>query len=571
MMERRLAAIVAADVVGYSRLMEADEAGTLAALQDFRRDAIDPVIARHRGRIVKLMGDGVLLEFASVVDAVEGAVAWQDAASTSGLGFRIGVNAGDVIVQGDDLYGTGVNVAARLEALAEPGGIYLSAGVHNEVKNKLDLAYEDLGDHQVKNISEPVRVFRIKGAHTPVPPPATVPLADKPTVAVLPFTNMSGDHEQDYFADGIAEDIMTLLSRDRWLAVIARNSTFVYKSKSVDVRDVSQKLGATYVLEGSVRKAGKRVRITAQLLSGADGHHIWSQRYDRDVEQIFDVQDQIASAIVGAISPAVALAQRELARRKPPQNLDARDLCWQGLWHFYKFDDKNLAEAERLFERAIDLDPEFAQALACLAYTYVEMTVPNSTGGLLDKAVVLAHQAIALDERDPWSHFVLGRALSDSVNYQDAIAAFERAIELNPSLALAYFGLGYTLIWCRREREAIDLLAKAIVLSPNDPELWHFYDMLSTAHLSLGELDEAETFTRKALRQAHKTFWPYAMLVAILGLKGEIDPAKRAAVDLEAQRPGYTCDQARRDLYFCGNQDFIDYFVRGLEAADVPA
>ena len=570
MMERRLAAIVVADVVGYSGLMETDETGTLAALQNFRHESIEPMMARHRGRIVKLMGDGLLVEFASVVDAIECAVAWQDAAGTSGLKFRIGVNAGDVIVEGDDLYGTGVNVAARLEALAEPGGIYLSAGVYNEIRNKLDLAYEDLGDHQVKNISEPVRVFRIAGATAPAATSSAAPLTDKPTIAVLPFTNMSGDHEQEYFADGIAEDIMTLLSRDRWLAVIARNSTFVYKSKSVDVRELSRNLGATYVLEGSVRKAGKRVRITAQLLRGADGHHIWSERYERDFEQIFDVQDQIAGAIVGAISPAVALAQRELARRKPPQNLDAWDLCWQGLRHFYKFDDKNLAEAEQLFERAIKLDPEFAQAITCLAYTYVEMAAPHAAGDLLEKAVALAHKAIALDDRDPWSHFVLGRALSDSLHYQDAIAAFERAIELNPSLALAYFGLGFTLIWCSREREAVDLLAKAIVLSPNDPELWHFYDMLSTAHLSLGELGEAETYTRKALRQPHKTFWPYAMLAAILGLKGETEAAKQATHDLLAQRPGYTCDQARRDLYFCGNQDIIDYFVRGLQAAGVP-
>ncbi len=338
--ERRLTTILAADVVGYSRLMAADEGGTFAQLKTHRKELIGPKIAEYSGRVVKLMGDGTLMEFGSVVDAVHFAVDVQRAMAERNaevpedqrITYRIGINIGDIIVEGDDIYGDGVNVAARLEALAEPGGICISRTVFNHVRNKVALAFEDLGELQVKNIPDPVRVYRVDLSRTDTdsvgwsPDTGSLPLPDKPSIAVLPFENMSGDPEQEFFADGMAEEIITALSRYRWFFVIARNSSFTYKGHAVDVKQVAKELGVRYVLEGSVRKAGDRVRVTAQLIDASTGNHIWAERYDRELDDIFALQDEITQTIVTAIEPELGAVEQERARRKPPDNLDA----WTG-------------------------------------------------------------------------------------------------------------------------------------------------------------------------------------------------------------------------------------------------
>src|SRR5271163_3282003 len=375
--ERRLAAILAADIAGYSRLIGADEEGTLARLKAHRREVIDPKIAEHKGRIVKTTGDGLLVEFASVVDALRCATEMQTAMAErnatmpaeSRIEFRIGIHQGDIVVEDGDIFGDGVNIAARLEALAEPGGICVSARVQEDVAGKLDLAFEDIGEQELKNIARPVHVFRVtaKGVAQPNEQPLALPLPDKPSVAVLPFTNMSSDPEQEFFADGIAEDIITALSRYPSLFVIARNSCFTYKGRAVDVKQVGRELGVRYVLEGGLRKAGNRIRVTAQLVEAETGKHVWAERYDRDLADIFPLQDEITEAVTVAVAPAIADAELHRAMRKPPGSLDAWAAYQRGLWHVSKYTPDDNALAQRFFQQAIDLDPTFSGAYGGLA------------------------------------------------------------------------------------------------------------------------------------------------------------------------------------------------------------
>src|SRR5438876_3635389 len=373
--ERRLAAILAADVVGYSRLIGLDEEGTLERLKAHRRQLVDPKIAEHRGRIVKTTGDGMLVEFASVVDAVRCATEVQLAIAerNTGVGgdsrieLRIGINLGDVIVEGDDLYGDGVNIAARIEALADPGGVFVSNAVHDHVRDRLPFVLEDLGEQQVKNIARPVQVYRVRdvGVQTPVAP--ALPLPDKPSIAVLPFANMSGDPEQEYFADGMVEEIITALSRIRWLFVIARNSTFKYKGHAVDVKRVSRELGVRYVLEGSVRKAAKRVRITAQLIEAETGVHVWADRFDGTLEDVFDIQDKVASSVAGVIEPALQAAETARSANRPTTDLTAYDLYLRA-YAMALSPGRQISEALRLMEQAITRDPRYGPALAWAAF-----------------------------------------------------------------------------------------------------------------------------------------------------------------------------------------------------------
>ena len=378
---RRLAAILAADVVGYSRLVRADEEGTLAALKALHAATIDPKITENDGRVVKLMGDGLLAEFSSAVDAVRSAVEIQralaernsDRLEKEQIEYRIGINLGDVVIDGDDIQGDGINVASRLEGLSEPGGMCISAAVYDQVRDRIDLAFEDLGDQEVKNIDRPIRVWRWCGAATAADIPQTsgatpLPLPDKPSIAVLPFNNMSGDPEQEYFSDGISEDIITALSCIRQFFVIARNTSFTFKGRPVDVQAVASNLGVRYVLEGSVRKAGNRVRITAQLIDGETGRHLWADRYDRNLEDIFEVQDEITRTVVGAIEPEMDRAERERALQKQPENLVAWDHLQRGYWHLFKFERSSVTQAKDHFARAIELDPNFARAHAALAH-----------------------------------------------------------------------------------------------------------------------------------------------------------------------------------------------------------
>ncbi len=583
--ERKLTTILAADVVGYSRLMGEDEAGTLARLKSLRKDLVQPKITGGRGRIVKLMGDGLLAEFPSVVEAVRCAVDIQqemvgreaDLPDESRLRLRIGVNLGDIIVEGSDIYGDGVNVAARLEGLAEPGGICISSKVYEEVKNKLPTAFEDQGEQEVKNIREPVRVYRwTDAAVDPVPDTAgakaALPLPDKPSIAVLPFDNMSDDPEQEYFSDGITEDIITGLSTLRWLFVIARNSSFTYKGRAVDVKDVARDLGVRYVLEGSVRKAGERVRVTAQLIEATTGNHVWAQRYDRLLDDIFDLQDEITQTIVGAIEPELAVAERERVVRETPNNLDAWDRYQRGLWHHYRFTKEGNAEAQALFRQAIELDPSMSRAYAGLAhagYWDVLFGFTDEPEETLEWADEAGRRALTLDDKDPMAHWALGRVRVLRGDLDRAIAELNTAIHLNPSYAHAYFGLSFAQTLAGMTDEALENNNMAIRLSPYDPSLWTFYAGRTITLIARCEFEDAVNWAQKSVRQAHAGGWAHALLAIALAHAGETAAARAAIEELKIMQPVFSEDFIRHRLLF-RDPAHLDLFLDGLRKAGLP-
>ena len=542
-MERRLAAILAADVVGYTRLMGVDEAGTLRRLTKLRQEILEPLIAEHHGRVVKLMGDGLLVEFASVVDSLTCAAAWQndvagrEAATDEDerFQFRIGVNLGDVIVEGDDIFGDGVNIAARLEALADPGGICLSGMVYQSVKAKLDLAFEDLGEHELKNIAEPVRVYRIAGnrSSTGATSPAreTLALPDKPSIAVLPFTNMSGDPEQEYFVDGITEDIITTLSKFRWFFVIARNSTFVYKGQSVDVKQVGRKLGVRYVLEGSVRKAADRVRISAQLIEAESGNHVWAERYDRSLDDIFELQDEITSTIAAAVEPELAGLERERAKRKPTNNLGAWDLFQQGAALMWQHDLTDLNKGMNLVRRAIMLDPSFGQAYGHLAFGAHLLLIyewANDRDEVLQQGLSDASKAIAIDQRDYFAFHALGRLKSLEGEHQAAVRALESCVSINPNFALGHLGLAVAHVYGGDPKKAIDYADTAIRLSPNDPMMWVMLHYKASAYVRLDDFDRAIEFFEKICEYPTVQYVPLATLAALYVIQGREAEGRKA-------------------------------------------
>src|SRR5262249_13713382 len=456
---RRLAAILAADVAGYSRLMGADEEGTHERVKAHLAELIDPKITEHDGRIVKTTGDGLLVEFASVVDAVRCAVAVQRGMGERNtampaqqrIEFRVGINLGDVIVEGEDIYGDGVNVAARLEALAEPGGICLSRVVRDQVRDRVDFAFEDFGEQQVKNIARPVRVYRVRDIGARDSSAAQVlALPDKPSIAVLPFTNMSADPEQEFVADGIAEDIITALCRYPSLFVIARNSSFTYKSQAIDVKQVGRELGVRYVLEGSLRKAGNRIRVTAQLLEAETGKHVWAERYDRDLADIFAVEDEITEAVTMAVARAIVAAEQQRAMRKPPGRLDAWAAYQRRLWHVLKITRDDNAVAQKYFGQAVDPDPAFAGGYKGLAVAYLLAATLLHTRNQAEayrSAEALVRHAIALDATDAEAHSTLAAAMLRHGDYEGALAEAEIAVAISPNLALAHGTLGETLIF----------------------------------------------------------------------------------------------------------------------------
>jgi len=485
--ERRLAAIMAADVAGYSRLMGEDEEGTLAALNTIRRELAEPMIAEHRGRIVKTTGDGLLVEFASVVDAVRCAVAAQRAMAERNadipagrrIEFRIGIHQGDIIVEDGDIFGDGVNLAARLEGLAEPGGICVSERVQSDAAGKVDAAFDDIGEQQLKNIARPVHVFRVgpqaSGPHAAgtaaVPPP--LPLPDKPSLAVLPFQNMSGDPEQEYFTDGIVEDITTAIARLSWLFVIARNSSFAYKGKSPDLRQVGRELGVRYILEGSVRKAGNRVRITGQLIDTTTGAHIWADRIDGALDDIFELQDRVASSVAGAIEPKLRQSEIERAARKPTDSLDAYDLYLRALAQFHKYTEEGMGEAVALGKRALAIDPSYAPAAALIGWCRLLQRVQGwgaVSEAEIAEAVLLARQAIEGGRDDPDVLSMAGYTISFLAGeHSAAVATIDRALVLNPNSAQAWGALGWVLGMQHQPNPAIQALQQAMRLSPFDP------------------------------------------------------------------------------------------------------
>ena len=488
--QRRLAAILATDVVGYSRLMAADEAGTLAELGAIRRELIDPKIAEHGGRTVKLMGDGALVEFASVVDALECAVAIQLAMGKRNAAkpedrrivFRIGINVGDIIIEGDDIYGDGVNVAARLESLAEPGGICISSSVREQVLNKVPISFSDLGEQTVKNIERPIRVYYVllEGASSASPPEVAVSQpaqAQRASIAVLPFANMSGDPEQEYFADGISEDIITALSKISGLFVIARNSSFTFKGKNVHVGEVGKKLGVRFILEGSVRKAGNRVRITAQLVDASSAGHIWAERYDRELTDVFAVQDEVTKEIVAALSLNLTIGEEQQLTGEHTSSPEAYDSFLRGreLWHLQTKETN--AEARVALQRAIELDPNFAPAYALLAIThmrdYLNQWSPSPSLSL-EEGYKVAQEAVGRSDRDPYAHWALGSLYLWLRRHDEAERELRRAISLNPSFSLGYTLLGLTLHYSGGSEEALHYFERAIALDPYTDVYLHF-------------------------------------------------------------------------------------------------
>ncbi len=543
-MERRLAAIMATDVVGYSRLIRSDEEGTLAALKALRADIIDPKLAEHHGRIVKLMGDGMLAEFSSVVDAVRAAVETQQAVTEHNSGlpedkrikFRVGINLGDVVIDGDDIHGDGVNLAARLEGLAKPGGICISGSVHEQVRDRIDLPFEDLGEQEVKNIDRPVRVWQWiadagLAAGVPAKTDELLPLPDKPSIAVLPFTNMSGDIEQEYFADGITEDIITALSKFRWFFIIARNSTFVYKGQPVDVKQVGRELGVRYVLEGSVRKAADRVRISAQLIEAESGNHVWAERYDRSLDDIFELQDEITSTIAAAVEPELAGLERERAKRKPTNNLGAWDLVQQGAALMWQHDLSDINKGMNLVRRAIMLDPNFGQAYGHLAFGAHLLLIyewANDRDEVLQQGLSDASKAIAIDQRDYFAFHALGRLKSLEGEHPAAVRALESCVSINPNFALGHLGLAVAHVYGGDPKKAIGYADTAIRLSPNDPMMWVMLHYKASAYVRLDDFERAIEIFVKICEYPTVQYVPLATLAALYVIQGRETEGRKA-------------------------------------------
>ena len=696
-MERKLTTIVAMDVVGYSRLMEMDEEGTLHRLKEARTSIIDPSISRHAGRTVKLMGDGTLAEFSSVVGALQCAVDIQRALTgrngslggKHGLHYRIGLHLGDVIVDGDDIYGDGVNVASRLESIAPPGGIVLSKQVYDHIGANVPVRFVALGEQAVKNITRPIQAYRVDfsgdaapphvirfgdfeldtahfelrqaGERVPVEPQvfdllvflarnsnrtvtkeeifaaiwgdrivsdaalssqikaarravgddgaaqhtistvhgrgfrfvapiddaepgaagdagqrpdAALPAAvtQKPSVAVLPFVNLNRHADEDYLADGIAEDITTALAKNRWLTVIARNPAFAFRGSTDGIRVIGQKLNADYVVTGSVRKAGSRLRITAQVVDAETEHSVWSERFDRDVVDIFELQDEISEIVACRIEAELGLTEQKKAERRPRKNLGAWDLYQLGVAEFYKFTPESNARCLELMRRAIQIDPGLASAHARLAYAIVLSMVyfdatPNDAR--MDEALAAAQRAIALDDQDANSYFTIGRVHLARREYDLAIDALEHALELNPCLAVTYCGLGDSLAYEGRLDEAVRQFEIAIRLSPHDPFRWAFYSYRSLAHLFRGEFADAAAWARKSLQTPNAHYWARAHLVAALGHLGDQQQAQSAVSDLMRAKPGFSLAFASEQLFYLKRADQLETYIDGLRKAGV--
>src|SRR6266571_4874423 len=563
---RRLAAILAADVAGYSRLMGADEEGTLVSLKTLRRELSDPKIKEHHGRIVKTTGDGLLVEFGSVVDAVRCAVEMQREMAIRNAGvpaekrieFRMGINLGDIIIDDGDIFGDGVNIAARLEALAEPGGICASRVVRDQVRDKLAFAFEDMGEQQVKNIARPVRVHRIRideapaalSAARPEPTSLALPdkpplaLPDKPSLAVLPFQNMSGDPEQEYFADGMVEEITTAIARLPWLFVIARNSAFTYKGKAVDVKRVAHDLGVRYVLEGSVRKAANRVRITGQLIDTTTGAHIWADRFDGALDDIFELQDQVASSVVGAIEPKLRRSEIERATRKPTDSLDAYDLYLRAIAQFHKYTEEGMREAVALAKNALAIDPSYAPAAAMIGLCRVRQRM-QGLGAVSEaeiaQAVLLARQAIEAGRDEPDALSMAGSTISFLAGeHSMAGGAIDRALALNPNSALAWSVRGWVLGWQNRPDSAIEAHQQAIRLSPLDPLAYSSTGGLAFAHMEAGRYEEAIDWADRTLHAQPRYIPAMRIKLVCLAYLGRTDDTNDWLKQVRAVQPGLT-------------------------------
>jgi TolB-like protein/class 3 adenylate cyclase len=577
---RRLAAILAADVAGYSRLIGTDEEGTLNRLRSIRAELIDPKITEHRGRIVKTTGDGLLVEFSSVVDALRCATQWQqgmDERSAAAPGdnrieFRIGVHQGDIVVEDGDIFGDGVNVAARLEGLAEPGGICVSARVQEDAAGRLDLTFDDLGEQSLKNIARSVHVYRVRlsaAENTPTSAPVdgarVLPLPDKPSIAVLPFQNMSGDPEQEYFADGIVEEIITALSRIRWLFVIARNSTFTYKGQAIDVKQIGRELGVRYVLEGSVRKAGGRVRITAQLIDAITGTHLWADRFDGSLEDIFELQDKVALSVAGVIEPTLQAAEMRRSAARPTTDLGAYDLYLRALAVFFPITKERIVEALGLLEQALAIDRHYGPALAWAAICHLRLVIdgwaedPDTSRR---KATDLARGALESGENDPG---ILANATHVLGLFGEDLGAMmglvDRALVQNPSFARGWFVSGVLRLWAGQPDLAIEHVEASLRLSPREPMGVPLH-VMGMAYFFKRQFDEAASRLLLAIQDHPRFPVPYRTLASCYAHMGRLEEARAIVARLR----GITPLLEPSDLPFSNPED-REFFLSGLRLA----
>ena len=566
--ERRLTAILAADVAGYSRLMGEDEEGTLARLNAHRRELIDPMVAEHHGRIVKTTGDGLLIEFPSVVEAVSCALAVQRAmvernAATpqeKRITFRIGVNLGDIIVEDGDIHGDGVNIAARLEGIAEPGGICISDDAVRQVRGQMDAGFVDTGEQRLKNIARPIRVYRIPIAENATAP--TLPLPDKPSIAVLPFANLSGDPEQEYFADGMVEEIITALSRIRWLFVIARNSSFTYKGQAVDVKQVGRELGVRYVLEGSVRKAGGRVRITTQLIDAETGAHLWADRFDGRLEDVFELQDQVAISAAGVVEPTLQAAEIRRSAQRPTKDLTAYDLYLRALPYWDSHEKDGLAQAAEYLGQAIERDPQYGPALALMAHCYVQLDNAGWREINQRRGIDLARQALRSAPEDPE---VLARAaialgyFGEDINA--AIGLVDRSLTLNPSFAHGWYWSGVLRNWLGRPDLALDHFETFLRLSPRERFSTHEHAM-GMSLFFLRRFDEAVAKFLSAMEHHPKFVLGHRFLAGCYGHMGRLDDAREVVARLRT----LTSDVLDSGVRY-RNPEYRELFLSGLRLA----
>jgi adenylate cyclase len=574
--QRRLAAILATDVVGYAALMERAEEATYVEFERLKRDVIEPSLSRHEGRLIKTTGDGALAEFASPSAAVRCAVEMQEsiASGRSSLSLRIGINLGEVIVGADgDLFGDGINIAVRLEGIADPGGILTSEKVYSEVEGKLDVGFEDWGEQQLKNIAKPVRAYAVcAGAHSALIErlSAAPPLPDKPSIAVLPFENMSGDPEQEYFADGMVEEIITALSRFKWLFVIARNSSFTFKGKAVDIKEVGRRLGVRYILEGSVRKASGKVRITGQLIDAVTGAHIWADRFERDLTDVFALQDEVAVAVVSAIQPTLLQTEIATATRRRPGNFTAYDSYLRAMQQVYLLTREGLAEAIRLARCALELDPRFGLAAALAGTCHMQNVL---WGYAVDpqfdrrEAIRLYRVALSMDDGDPdtlaWACLIPAYMVGDC---ESAIEMADRAVALNPNSYSAWSRRGWVYHIAGQPGEAVRSFERAIRMSPVDPLLHVSFVGLGYAFIELGRFDEAIVAGKKAQRQNPSFPVAYRCLASAFAHLGRDTEAREAAARVLETDPAFTISV----FIARGGQSNSKLIIEGLRKAGLP-
>lgn len=575
---RKLVAVLYADVAGYSRLTGEDEDATHRTLSEYL-DLISESVKSQNGHVMHYAGDAVLARFDAVFDAVSCAVAIQNELNSrnsrvpeaSRVQFRTGVNLGDVIEDRGDIYGDGVNVAARLESLSEPGGICISESVRTALGNRLKLEYEFLGEQSVKNIAEPVGAYRVmleSGQTDVASSPSVNTMFERPAVAVLPFTNMSGDHAQEYFADGLTEDIIHVLATWRSFPVIARNSTFAYKGKAPDVRQVAKELGARYVLEGSVRKSENRVRITAQLIDANTGHHLWSERFDRPLEDVFDLQEEIAQRIGAIVEPELGRVEQKRAAAKKPKSLDAWDYYQRGMSYLYEFTKDGNAKARNLFQRAIELEPDYGQPFTALAYSYqleIFQEFTDCREDSINRLRDAARRAVDLDDADSMAHLMLFFPCRWSGQDEMAIAEAERAVQLNPSNALAHYHLGNILDLTGESESGIAAMERGLQLNPKDPRIHFMMSGLARAHLNARRYEEAAQWARKSIHRRSDDPRAHAVLAAALAYMGQLEEARTSFDQCERTRHGFTEESVLLREY--RNPSDNEHILAGLRKA----